>query len=86
MKDNFKRIKQILAIASIVLILSLYIITLILSMMNNSYTDKFFNASLFATFFIPIMIYLIIWISKVFRSYNPNNPENNKATNSKDKK
>lgn len=76
MKHFPKKLKQIGAIAVIAIILLLYITTFVLSLMNNSYTDTFFNASLFATVFFPIMIYLINWIAKVFKSYNPNNPDN----------
>ncbi len=85
MDNKFKKFKQILAILAVALILLLYVITLVLSLMNNSYTHKFFNASLFATFFIPIMIYLIIWIAKVFRSYNPNDESNQNIHKKHDK-
>lgn len=78
--DKFKRkIRQIAAITAIFLILSLYIITLILAIVNNSYTEKFFYASLFSMVFIPVMLYLISWMAKVFKSYNPNNKEQTSA-------
>lgn len=80
MKKISKKIRQIAALAAIVLILSLYIITLVLAVMNNSYTEKFFHASLFSTVFIPVMLYLISWMAKVFKSYNPNNSEHTSAT------
>lgn len=75
MKKIHKKIRQIAAIAAILLILSLYIITLVLAIVNNSYTEKFFYASLFSTVFIPVMIYLMSWMAKVFKSYNPDNQE-----------
>ncbi len=65
---KFKRFNALLAIIIIVL---LYLTTLILAILNNEYTQKFFFASLFASVFIPVMLYLIMWIAKVFRSYNP---------------
>lgn len=86
--NNFsikKKIKQLSAIAAVIIILLLYLTTFILSLMNNRYTDMFFNASLFATVFVPVMLYLMNWMAKVFRSYNPNNDENshNKDTSKK---
>lgn len=76
MKLTFKKFKQILAILAIVVIILLYIAAFALSIMNNKYTDKFFTAALYSTFFVPVIIYLIIWIAGVLRSYNPNLPEN----------
>lgn len=66
MNNKIKKLKQIAAIAAVAIILLLYITTFTLSLMNNSYTDKFFSASLFATFFVPTMLYLIFWIKKLF--------------------
>lgn len=80
MKKSIKKIRQIAAIAAICLILSLYILTLVLAIVNNEYTQKFFYASLFSTVFIPVMMYLISWMAKVFKSYNPNNSEHTSVT------
>lgn len=77
MNNHSKKLKQICAICIVSIILLLYITTFVLAIMNNSYTDMFFNASLFATVFIPIMTYLIKWISDVLKRYNPNNTHNN---------
>ena len=74
MEKAKKKIRQIAALAAVCLILVLYIITLVLAIMNNSYTEKFFYASLFSTVFIPVMLYLISWMENVLKSYNPNNP------------
>lgn len=66
MNKNIKKLKQVAAMAAVAIILILYAITLVLSIMNNSYTEKFFTASLFSTFFIPLMLYLLIWIRNLF--------------------
>lgn len=76
MNSVFKKIKQIFAILAIVVIVLLYIITLILAVMNNSYTKTFFEAALFASIFLPLILYLLIWIGNVLKSYNPNLEEN----------
>lgn len=81
MDKVLKKIKQIAAIIAIIIILSLYIVTLVLAIMNNSYTHKFFYASLYATFFVPLILYVFIWLANVFRSYNPNLNKNVSDTN-----
>lgn len=71
MNHFYTKFRRFNALLAIIIILLLYLTTLVLAIMNNEYTKKFFIASLFASFFIPIMLYLIMWIAKVFRSYNP---------------
>ena len=71
MNQFYQKFKRFNALLAIIIILLLYLTTLVLAILNNEYTKKFFFASLFASFFIPIMLYLILWIAKVFRSYNP---------------
>lgn len=76
MNNVFKKTKQIFALLAIVIIILLYITTLILAIMNNSYTKTFFEAALFSSIFLPLMLYLFIWIGNVLKSYNPNLEEN----------
>lgn len=75
--ESIDKLKRILAMSTIIVILALYAVTFILAIMNNSYTDKFFNASLFATVFVPVMTYLIIWMTKLFRNSDEAVPEAN---------
>lgn len=75
----YKKIKQFLALAAVIIIFGLYITTLILAIMNNSYTEKFFYASLFSSVFFPVMLYLMNWIANVLKSYNPYNENNDKT-------
>lgn len=83
--NNFsKKLKQYLAIFSVIIIVLLYLITLVLAIMNNSYTKTFFQASLFSSVFLPLMLYLFIWIAGILKSYNPNNSENKTAPSKKD--
>lgn len=76
-----KKIKQILAILTIIIIIGLYITTLILSIMDNAYTERFFQASLFSSVFLPVMLYLMIWIGNVLKGYNPYNSTHNNKDN-----
>lgn len=57
-----KKVKRISAIIGIVLILSMYLITLILAIFASDYAPGLFMASAFCTVVIPIMIYGFIAI------------------------
>lgn len=48
-----KKVKQILAILGIVVLLSLYVITLVCAIVDNSNTMRMFQASIVASFIIP---------------------------------
>lgn len=71
-----KKIKQISAFVTIIIIIALYITTLVLALMDNKYTQKFFIVSLFSSVFIPIMVYVMFWLAGVLKLYNPTNPDN----------
>lgn len=68
MDNHSGKIKKIFAICTVLIILLLYITTFILAIMNNAYTDMFFNASLFATVFVPVIIYIAKWLSDTFKN------------------
>ena len=82
MEQFQKKFKQISALIGVIIIVLLYLTTLILAIMNNSYTKRFFYASLFSSVFLPVMFYLMMWIAKVFRSYNPNLNDNQQQQDS----
>lgn len=64
-----EKFKKILSITSIIIILFIYITTFILAIMNNSYTEKYLNAFLFASFFIPFTLYIFMWLSKLLKKH-----------------
>lgn len=68
MDNHSGKTKKIFAICTVLIILLLYITTFILAIMNNAYTDMFFNASLFATVFVPVIIYIAKWLSDTFKN------------------
>lgn len=55
-----KKIKQISAIIAIVLLVSLYVATFIFAIIDSPNSGKMFQACLFATVGIPILLW--IWI------------------------
>lgn len=68
MNNHSGKLKKVFAICTVSIILLLYITTFILAIMNNTYTDMFFNASLFATVFVPVIIYIAKWLSDTFKN------------------
>jgi len=76
-KDFFmKKVKRISAIIGIVLIASMYIISLISAFFATKYAPGLFLASIFSTIVIPIMIYGFFTIYKyVHKNDEPENPD-----------
>ena len=62
-----KRTRQILAIIGIVILVGLYITTLVLAIVNNEYTKRFFTASIICTVVIPVLIYVYQWLYKLVK-------------------
>ena len=60
-----KHMKRILAIAGIILIAALYLTTLALSFSQSPDADKWLMVYLFATFAVPLFIYICIWLHKL---------------------
>ena len=61
-RSNKKPAKQIVAIVGIVLLVAMYLFTLIAAIIDNANTMLLFRASLIATFAIPLLIWVYIWM------------------------
>lgn len=70
-----KKTKQILAIAMIVFLVGLYIITLIAAITSTPATSGLFKASLFCTMVLPIMFYIY---QMVYKNYKRDDDSNGK--------
>ena len=84
-----KKTKQVLAIIGIILLVSLYVITLICAITDNTSTMQVFMASVFATVVIPVMIWAYSFIFRLIKKNSQEKEEqeqNRKKDNSiKDK-
>ena len=60
-----KKIKQILAILGVLLLLGLYITTFVMALTDNTETMQLFKASLFATFVVPVLMWVYSLIYKL---------------------
>ena len=58
----YSKKQRILAIIGIAALVLLYIITLICAIFNFDSAGRMFKVSLFATIFIPIILWLYIWM------------------------
>lgn len=63
-----KKVNQILAIIGIVLLVSLYVITLVLALTDDPNTMTVFRASLYCTFLIPVLIWAYTFIYKLLKN------------------
>lgn len=64
-KDTkLKKLKRILALIGIILLLGLYGITFITALVASPITGSLFIASLVCTGFIPVAIYIFLWLLK----------------------
>lgn len=71
-----KRIKQILAIAGIILLAALYLATLILALTDNSSSMQMFYASIVATVIIPVLLWAYSFIYRLIRKNKPESDKN----------
>ncbi|NLL93434.1 MAG: hypothetical protein GX225_04785 [Clostridiales bacterium] len=67
-----KKIKQIAAIACVVLLVGLYVWSLVAAILSRPEADGMFRAAITCTFFIPVMIYVYTLMAKVLRGRGAN--------------
>ena len=63
-----KKVKRMLAIIGIILLVSLYVITLVLALTDDPNTMAVFRASLYCTFLIPVLIWAYTFIYKLLKN------------------
>ncbi|MFI3176869.1 MAG: hypothetical protein R3Y67_05150 [Eubacteriales bacterium] len=62
-----QRTKRILCIIAVLLLAGLYIATFILAIFDQSESGKWFQASLFGTVAIPLLLWLYLWVIKKWK-------------------
>ena len=63
-----KKTKRILAIIGIVLLISLYVITIVLAVTDDPNTMNAFRASVYCTFLVPVLIWAYTFIYKLLKN------------------
>lgn len=71
-----KKLKQILALAGVVILVGLYLLTFISSFIVTEYQASLFQASIYATIIIPIFLYGYMLIYRVLKKDNNNDTLN----------
>jgi Na+/melibiose symporter-like transporter len=61
-----KKIKQIMAIIGLIVIAGLYIWAFVAAIMARPEANAMFVAAIICTVVIPIMLYVITWLARVF--------------------
>lgn len=66
-----KKFKQIMAIAGVIIIVSLYLATFILAFAagKSETAAMLFRAALASTIMVPIFLYVIVWLRKVLAQH-----------------
>ena len=72
MKKNNTNPRRILALAGVILLALLYVITLIAAITDSSASGRWFALSLFASFALPILLWIYTWL---FRKYKERHDE-----------
>lgn len=54
--------KQVVAICGVVLLVLMYLVTLVVAIVDNSDSGKWFMGCIFATVAIPLLIWIYIWM------------------------
>jgi len=60
---NLDKIKKYVALATVVILVLLYIITFVLSIIDSSASGQMFMASLFATVTLPLIVWVILLLA-----------------------
>ena len=63
-----KKIKRILASIGIILLVSLYVITIVLALTDDPNTMNAFRASVYCTFLVPVLIWAYTFIYKLLKN------------------
>lgn len=54
--------KQVVAFGGVILLVLLYIVTLVMAIVDNSDSGKWFMSCIFATIAIPLLIWIYTWM------------------------
>ncbi len=54
--------KQIVAMLGIIILVAMYLLTLIFAIIAPDTSRQFFTASLIATFCVPVLIWIFVWM------------------------
>ncbi|BCJ96141.1 hypothetical protein acsn021_37100 [Anaerocolumna cellulosilytica] len=62
-----KKLKRILALTAVIILVSLYIVTLVAAFISSPSSNTLFKASIFCTVTIPIMMYGYLLVHRLVK-------------------
>ena len=68
--------KRIFAIIGVILLVSLYILTLVMALTDNTSTMRMLEASVFATIIIPVLIWTYTFIYRLLNKKDDSDNDN----------
>ena len=73
----YQKLKRILALTAVVIILLLYAATFLRSLLPGDQAKDLLMVSLVATVVIPVLLYIYLWLFRLFKSdgKDQNDPE-----------
>ena len=63
----YQKLKRILALTAVVIILLLYAATFVLSLLPGDQAKDLLMVSIVATVVIPVLLYIYLWLFRLFR-------------------
>lgn len=63
-----KKIKRLLAVIGILLLISLYVITLVLALTDDPNTMNAFRASIYCTVLVPVLIWAYTFVYRLLKN------------------
>jgi len=80
-----KKIRRILAVIGIVLLVSLYVVTLVLALTDDPGTMNAFRASVYCTVLVPVLIWAYTFIYKLLKNNYGDSARTPEQTDAKEK-
>jgi uncharacterized BrkB/YihY/UPF0761 family membrane protein len=69
-----KKMKRILALIGVILLLSMYALTLVGALIASPHSAALFQASIYSTIVVPIMLYAYMLIYRVLKKDSQDKP------------
>ena len=63
----YQKLRRNLALLTVILILLIYLAVFVLSLFHNEQSGELLMIALVATIVIPVLIYIYLWLFRIFR-------------------
>ena len=63
----YQKLRRILALLTVIIILLFYLAVFVLSLFHNEQSGELLMIALVATVVIPVLVYIYLWLFRIFR-------------------